>query len=244
MPGVAHYSLPGTGPMLCVGHSHVACVARAATARGVALQALNFWEMPGAIERDDGPPRFTPALEQRLRQHDGPLFSLIGGAVHGVVGMLVHPRRFDFVLPWEPDLPLDPAAEVLPALAVRAILESLMTEYLALMTELRLLCRGPMFHLEAPPPYADAQRMHADIPWALYPGMCQEISPASMRYKLWRLHSRIVRDWCDAAGVTFVACPSPAIDAGGFLREPYYGDGAHANEAYGELVLGQMRQLA
>lgn len=244
MAGVVPASSSGSGPMLCIGHSHVACVARAAAATGAPLQALNFWEMPGAIERDDGPPHFTAALQQQLRRHEGPVFSLIGGAVHGVIGMLVHPRRFDFVLPWEPELPLDPAAEVLPALAVRGMLEALMTEYLALMVELRKLCRGPMFHLEAPPPYADAQRMHADIPWALYPGMCQEISPAPMRCKLWRLHSRIVSDWCAAAGVTFVACPAPAVDADGFLGEPYYGDGAHANEAYGELVLDQMRQLA
>ncbi len=232
------------GLMLCIGHSHVACVARAAQARGVALQALNFWEMPGAILREDGSPHFSPAIEQQLRQHAGSVYSLIGGAVHGVVGMLVHPRRFDFVLPWEPALALDPAAEVLPALAVRGMLESLMAEYLVLMGALRQLCRGPMFQLEPPPPYADAQRMYADIPWELYPGMCREISPASLRYKLWRLHSRIISDWCKASGVTFVTCPKVAVDAEGFLREPYYGDGAHANEAYGELLLGQMRQLA
>lgn len=211
---------------------------------GVALQALNFWEMPGAILREDGASHFSPAIEQQLREHAGPVYSLIGGAVHGVVGMLVHPRRFDFVLPWEPALPLDPAAEVLPALAVRGMLESLMAEYLALMGELRRLSRGPMFQLESPPPYADAERMHADIPWALYPGMCREISPAPLRYKLWRLHSRIVADWCKASNVSFVACPKVSIGAEGFLREPYYGDGAHANEAYGELLLGQMRQLA
>lgn len=244
MLAVPPRSAPASGPLLCIGHSHVACVARAAAATGVTLQALNFWEMPGAIDRDSGPPRFSPSLEQQLRDHEGPVFSLVGGAVHGVVGMLVHPRRFDFVLPWEPELPLDPAAEVLPALAVRGMLEALMAEYLAVMVEVKKLCRGPMFHLQAPPPYADAQRMHADIPWGMYPGMCQEISPAATRYKLWRLHSRIVSDWCAATGVTFVACPAAAVDADGFLREPFYGDGAHANDAYGELVLDQMRQLA
>lgn len=244
MTGVEPGSSSGPDPMLCIGHSHVACVARAAAANGVTLQALNFWDMPGAIQRDSGPPRFSSLLEQQLREHEGSVFSLVGGAVHGVVGMLVHPRRFDFVLPWAPELALDPAAEVLPALAVRGMLEALMAEYLALMAEVQKLCRGPMFHLEAPPPYADAQRMHADIPWSLYPGMCQEISPAVMRYKLWRLHSRIVSDWCDLAGVTFVACPAAAVDANGFMHEAYYGDGAHANDAYGELVLEQMRQLA
>lgn len=231
-------------PLLCIGHSHVACVARAARAASVPLQALDFWTMPDAIVRSDGAARFSPALITQLREHAGPVFSFIGGAAHGVVGMLVHPRRFDFVLPWAPELPLDPAAEVLPALAVRAIVEAAMGEYLDLLNQLRALCRGALFHVESPPPYADAQRMHADIPWAMYPGMLQEISPAWMRYKLWRMHSRIVEDWCLANDATMVSCPPLAVDAEGFLRAPYYGDGAHANEAYGALVLDQMRQLA
>jgi hypothetical protein len=233
-----------SGPLLCIGHSHVACVARAAEFAGTPLQALNFWEMPGAILHNDGLPRFSATLEQQLKQHKGPVFSLIGGAAHGVLGMLVHQRRFDFVLAAEPTLPLDPAAEVLPALAVRRVLESLMVDYLALMSAVRQLCAGPLFHIEPPPPFADAQRMHADIPWAMYPGMRQEISPAHFRYKLWRMHSQILIDWCLASGATWAAHPRESVDESGFMRESYYGDGAHANTAYGELVLEQMRQLA
>ena len=232
------------GPLLCIGHSHVACVARAAEAAGIPLTALNFWEMPGAILHDGDAPRFTPSLEQQLQQHRGPVFSMVGGAAHGVLGMLVHPRRFDFVSPARPELPLDPAAELLPTSAVRSVLASLMTEYLALMLQIRRLCSGPMFHLESPPPYADGVRMHADVPWGMFPGMCREISPAPLRYKLWRLHSQIVREGCDGADVTFVPCPPESVDDTGFMREPYYGDGAHANAAYGALVLEQMRRLA
>lgn len=230
--------------LLCIGHSHLTCVAQAAIETGFPLEALNFWEMPEAIERIDGKPRLSELVKARLREHAGPVFSMIGGSAHTVIGTLVHPRRFDFVLPWEPELPLDPAAEVLPALAVRDVLETQMAEYLSLMAELRELCRGPMFQLEPPPPCANEQRMQADIPWGLYPGMCREISPASTRYKLWRMHSRIVDDWCRDAGATFVACPPAVLDAEGFLREPYYGDGVHSNAAYGELVLDQMRQMA
>ncbi|GAB2555866.1 hypothetical protein [Rhodanobacter koreensis] len=233
-----------SSPLLCIGHSHVACVARAAEAAGTSLQALNFWEMPGAIQHENGTSRLSVLLEQRLKKHTGPVFSMIGGAAHGVLGMLVHPRRFDFVLPAEPALPLDPAAEVLPALAVRHILESLMVDYLTMMSQVHRLCAGRLFHLESPPPLADAQRMQADIPWGMYPGMCHEISPAHFRYKLWRLHSQIVGDWCARAGATFVPCPPQSVDENGFMRESYYGDGAHANTAYGELVLEQMRQLA
>jgi hypothetical protein len=230
--------------LLCIGHSHVACVAQAASKQGLPLQALNFWDMPGAVVRDGVAPGFSPDLSMLLRRHKGSLFSLIGGAAHGVLGMLVHPRRFDFVLPERPDLPLDPLAEILPAMAVRGMLESLMTDYLPLMSQLRQLCRGALYHIEPPPPYADAERMHADIPWSLYPGMCPEISPAPFRLKLWRLHTQILGDWCRANGAQLLRCPVQAMDADGYMLEPFYGDGAHANAAYGELVLQQMRALA
>jgi len=230
-------------PILCIGHSHVASVAQAAAALGVPFKALNFWDMPGATALQDGVPRLSPQLERQLQEHAGPVFSMIGGAAHGVLGVLVHPRRFDFVLPAQPSLPLDPAAEILPALLVRRVLETLTTEYLALMSQVRRLCAGQMCHIESPPPYADAERMHADMPWGMYPGMCQEISPAAFRYKLWRLHSQIMSEWCSEAGALFLPCPPETLDENGFMREPYYGDGAHANVMYGERLLEQMRRL-
>jgi hypothetical protein len=231
-------------PLLCIGHSHVACVARAAQAAAYPLRALNFWELPGAIRQDGGEPRFDAAIERQLREHDGPVFSMIGGAAHVVLGLLVHPRRFDFVLPAEPALSLDPAAELIPSLAMQRILESQMSEYLALMSLVRGLCTGRMFHVEPPPPCADAERMQAEVPWEMFPDRCREISPASLRYKLWRLHSQILSGWCADAGLDLLPAPSGTMDADGFMREPYYGDGVHANESYGALVLEQMRQIA
>ncbi|MHB1058740.1 MAG: hypothetical protein ACYC0F_12765 [Rhodanobacter sp.] len=230
--------------LMCIGHSHVACVAQAAGKLQVPMQAMNFWDMPGAVLREDGVPRLSTDIELRLRRHPGPLFSLMGGAAHGVLGMLVHPRRFDFVLPAQPDLPLGPAAEILPLRAVQGMLESLMADYLVLMKQLRQCCTGALFHVEPPPPYADAGRMHADIPWPLYPGMCHEISPAPFRLKLWRLHTEILDDWCRANGAELLRCPVETMDPDGFMLDAFYGDGAHANVAYGELVLQQMKGLA
>lgn len=231
-------------PVLCIGHSHVACVERAARAAGYPFHALNFWQMPGAIREDSGGPRFDIATERRLREHDGPVFSLIGGAAHIVLGFLVHPRRFDFVLPSDPGLPLDPDAEVIPSLAVQRILESQMSVYPALMSQVREACSGRMFHVEPPPPCADPARMHARIPWERFPGRCREVSPVSLRYKLWRLHSQLLSRWCADAGVDLVRVPPGATDAGGCLRDLYCRDGVHGNERYGALVLEQMRPLA
>lgn len=231
-------------PVLCIGHSHLGCVARAASDSGFRLQALNFWEMPGAVESHDGAPRLSEALQNQLREHQGPVFSLIGGGAHGVLGTLVHPRRFDFVLPQAPELPLDERAELLPALAVQRLMEARVADYLALMAQVRALCGGPMFHLEPPPPSADGERMRGDVVWAMFPGMRHEIAPAALRYKLWRLHSQVVSRWCDEAGVRFVPCPPVSARTDGFLDDAYYGDGAHANTAYGERVVAQIRALA
>ncbi|RDI98730.1 hypothetical protein DVT68_09430 [Dyella solisilvae] len=230
--------------LLCIGHSHVASVSRASVEAGIGLVALNFWEMPGATVRQGAGLRLSDDLARRLGQHRGPVFSMIGGAAHGVLGMLVHPRRFDFVLPDAPHLALDAEAEVLPATAVRRVLESLMADFLSLMGHVREVCPGSLVHVEPPPPYEDAERMRPDIPWPLYPGMLHDISPAPLRYKLWRLHSNVLRDWCRKAGAAFLPCPTQSANPRGFLRDLYYGDGAHANVAYGALVLAQMRQLA
>lgn len=231
-------------PLLCIGHSHVACVARAAESVQFPLDSLNFWDIPEGTTAGVEGPRLSAQIEQHLRSHPGAVFSMIGGAVHGVAGMLVHPRRFDFVLPEFPQLAIDPQAEILPALAVRQMLESMMKDYLALMSHVREFCVGPMFHVEPPPPYADPVRMHADIPWVMYPGMIEEISPAAMRYKLWRIHSCVLEQWCVSHDASLIKCPPETMDADGFMREAYYGDGAHANEAYGQLVLDQMKALA
>lgn len=234
----------GSRPLLCIGHSHVACVAQAAQTAAYPLQALNFWEIPGAIRQEEAGPRFDIAIEQQLREHAGPVFSLMGGAAHVVIGLAVHPRRFDFVLPSEPDRPLDQDAELIPSIAVQRILESEMGQYLALMSLVRGLCTGPMFHLEPPPPCADAAKILAHVPWALFPDRCREVSPVSLRYKLWRLHSQILSRWCADAGVDLLPVPAGTMDADGFIRHQYSGDGVHGNARYGALVLEQMRPLA
>ena len=112
------------------------------------------------------------------------------------------------------------------------------------MDEVRRICAGPIYHIEPPPPSADAERIYADTPWGMFPGRCREVSPASLRYKLWRVHSQVLTDWCSAAGAVMLQVPTESMDASGFMLDRYYGDGAHANDAYGALVLEQMRRLA
>lgn len=228
-------------PPFCIGHSHLRCVQQAAAEAGTALQSLNFWDRPDDVVKGETW-TLVPQLQQALREHPGSVVSWIGGGAHTVIGLVSHPRRFDFVLPESPDLPLDPRAELVPSGAVRDSLMVQTAPYLQLMGHVRTLARKRMLHMEPPPPCRDNAQIDPHIPWPLFPDMLQEVAPPWLRYKMWRLHSRLVREFCAQADIEFVACPEAGVDAEGFLTQDSFFDGIHANSHYGALQLQQMRE--
>lgn len=230
--------------MLAIGHSHLRCVQVAASGQGESLDAFNFWDDGSLLCNLPEGPALTARLQSRVQDHEGIVFSYIGGGAHTVIGLVSHPRRYDFVLPEAPDLPFDARAEILPVAAVKAALLAQTESYLQLMRHLRSLAPGRMVHMEPPPPCPDEDRISPHIPWSLFPGMLQEVAPRHLRYKAWRLHSCIVSDFCREQGIEFMAYPREAADTEGFLREQYFLDGVHANSGYGALQLRQMREAA
>ena len=228
-------------PPVCIGHSHTENLAAAATLSDTPLEVLNFWHLPGAITTEAGRVALSPELRARLK---APVFSLVGGAVHQDVGLIQHARPFDIVLPDQPGLPLTPGAEIIPYDAVHAAMLARTRQYLDLMSAVRDATDGAMFHMESPPTYADEQVPRDDPGFFLFFGEGATFSPAWLRYKLWRMHSAIVAAHCRQAGIIFVAHPADSVAGDGFLREPFHGTPAHANAAYGQLVLAQLRRLA
>jgi len=235
-------------PLVCVGHSHVRCVARAAQARGVPLIAIDLWKQRDPIAGPDDRPGWLSATLARCG--DGPVFSLIGGAFHHTLGLLVHPRPFDFVLPSAPELPLDDV-EIVPVDGVDAALTALMEPYLKMMEALAQTAPGGVVHLEPPPVYADEGRLALDSPalpiYQEYQAAHRhrvKVSSRYLRYKLWRLHSQILMEFCHRHGIEFVPHPPMTADSQGFLEEAYYLEPMHANDAYGDLVLCQMEERA
>jgi hypothetical protein len=229
--------------MFCIGHSHVACLTAAAAQQGIALAVINFWLAPGALVREKDRWKLSDETRQRISRHVGPVFSLIGGACCTQMGMLVHPRPWDFVLPAAEHLPLAPGAELIPHDAAKQVLSGLMEEYLDITLQVQGAATGALFHMEPPPPCADAELMLPHVPWPLFPGMRHEIAPAPFRYKLWRLQSSLLEAQCKDHGIGFVPYPNITADEQGFLAPAYFVDGAHASPAYGALVLEQMRRL-
>jgi hypothetical protein len=231
-------------PPLCIGHSHLRCVQAAALETGTALQAINFWDDSSVILNSPEDPVLTVELQGKVQANPGTVFSFVGGGAHTVIALASHPRRYDFVLPESPDLPVDSRAELVPVDAVRAVLEREAVPYLKLMRHLRSLARERLVHVEPPPPCPDNDAISPHMPWSLFPGMLQEVAPPWLRYKAWRLHSKIVADWCALNDIAFLPIPGGAADAAGFLKQEYFQDGVHANAAYGQLLLTQMQEAA
>ncbi|HXT68220.1 MAG TPA: hypothetical protein VN700_00585 [Vicinamibacterales bacterium] len=211
------------------------CLVQAARDMQVPLEVVDLWQVaPDANARET-------AITDTMRRVSAisTVFSVIGGDPHHTLGLVAHPRPFDFVLPEVPDLPLDPHAEVVPYDGVRAALAEVARPHLDLTLRVRNAAMGKLIQLEAPPVAADDDRLRRDVPWKFFHGR-RTIAPRWLRYKLWRLHSQIIGKFCRDEGIGFVRCPGEAFDEDGFLAAAYYQDAMHVNARYGELVVRQM----
>ena len=84
--------------------------------------------------------------------------------------------------------------------------------------------------------------MSLDVRWWLFDNGLREVSPAPLRYKLWRLEAEIEAEVCRASGIELLPVPPAALTGSGFLRPDCYLDPMHANAAYGRLVLAQLME--
>ena len=228
----------GRTPVL-IGHSHAKAIFDAAEQQGVQLKGYNFWNAPQPALNPDRT-AFHPKIAEVLAR--GPVFSAVGGSVHNVMGMVQHPRSFDFVLPSHPGLPIIEGAEVVPFAAVRRAMAQAVKEYLQILQLIRQQATGRVFHLEPPPPLEDSHRIQEDVPWMFFADLTREVAPASLRYKCWRLHSELVAAFCADHDIELIHAPLEASDARGYLRPVHYLDAMHVNASYGALVLAQIRR--
>jgi hypothetical protein len=199
--------------------------------------------------RPDGslPAAFLEALAAAGRKLTGPpqaVFLWVGGDRQHILSLLNHESPFDFVLPGEPDLPLNPAARILPHGLLQDVLERTSAWKLSLLRMLRSHISGPMFQFQAPPPVPSEEHLTA------YPGPAYQeklaqygLSPLSLRRKVWKVHSDMYEKACAALGIVFIKAPKEALDEDGNLtRATWNQDSIHTNYVYGRLLLEQMGQ--
>ncbi|MES2497218.1 MAG: hypothetical protein V4618_13985 [Pseudomonadota bacterium] len=242
--------------ILVIGQSHVASVRAAAKARREAdpdrprTRVIHTVEPRYAPEVDGegDEARFTPALVDMIRdqidRHAPLVASASGGNVHNGFALIRHPRPYDFLLSHEDGPPLDPEAEPVTEALVRAALEAGLERDRIRLREIRRL-GGNVIQLESPPPLADGSVIAAQADaYFRNRGIAElGVAPAALRYKIWRLHSRIVARYCADLGLRFLPVPAETQDAEGFLRPAFAGDATHGNQAYGEALIRALEAL-
>ena len=224
------------------GDSHVEAVRHALeTSNKTEHRMLNLFHLGRAVE----PAIFSDRLLLETLTPPERLsclyVSMLGGNAHNVLGLIQPPQSFDFILPDEPDLPVAAGAELQTYDYVEASLAALMTFYSAMLASARTVFSGRMFQLESPPPAKEDDYIRRELdPYFLSGLRDRPISPAILRYKLWRTHSNITKDICKRVGVDFIAAPGQTMTEGRFLRPEYYENATHANRGYGLALLEQV----
>lgn len=220
---------------IMIGASHCWAIDRAARAAGVALDQINFWnpfENPRLPDLSD----LTPEVKKRIAGRT--VFSAMGGAVPAQLGLLRHPRPFDFVIPERPDLEPDKAAEILPYHAVHATVRSLAELDIVALRYTRAAIGGPFYQIETPPPVEQEALIRPHVTDDA------EISSAVFRYKIWLMYTGIIRAEIITQGGIYIPHPIEAVDDRGYLLAEFHKDAVHGNDAYGALVLAQILATA
>lgn len=234
--------------VLIAGHSHLNAINHALEVDppelGVTFRtALLLHEKYAPAMQGDG--AIVGLFREHLKSRAFRALALtVAGNDHNTLGLVNPPERFDFVLPQEPDLPLDPDARLVPAGTVVDSLQHLVRYSVMFLNSVRAeLADMPVFLLEPPPPISSATHIR-EFGGVFASAMDQYgVASANLRYKLWRVQSELYRAAADAAKMTFLPVPPEARDASGMLAEAAWGqDATHANRWYGERVLHQIAE--
>lgn len=251
--------------LLVIGHSHVLTLRAAAVRRREAhpqhprARTLHLLDAAfgGELADEGGGDAFSAgvrgAIQDQIGRHRPFVASVVGGNAHVVTSLLQPGRRFDFALPNAPgepegleQLPLDPAADIIGEADARAMLRLPLECELTRLHLLRELI-GPFHHIQAPPPvrrtdwlYARAESFFRD---QLHFSEAA-IAPPGVRYRTWRLASRMVAEECAAIGCGYMIVPREACGAAGMLRPSLASDATHGNPHFGEVMLRELDRVA
>ena len=241
--------------LLVIGQSHVAALRDAARVRrerdpaAPRTRVIHTGEPAYApdIVGDGDAARLAPPLVEAVRdqiaRHDPLLVSVTGGNAHNVLGLIRHHRPFDFRLSQEPSPPLDPTAELLVEGLVSATLARMMARDMARLHALRALV-GPFVHVESPPPVRDDRFIAAaaDLHFRNAGIARLGISPAGLRFRLWRLACRLFRAEVEGLGCRFLTVPDEVKDEDGFLLPGLADDATHGNARYGNILIEALQR--
>jgi hypothetical protein len=229
-----------------IGHSHTSAILDAAADQSeIRLTAPDLWALWPHCGYDLAEDRLDPDIARQVSH--GTVVSALGGSVHAVLALMQHPVPFDFILPGLEHLPLIEGARIVPFDAMRELSIRELDRFHRYMLCVRVTAARRIFHVGQPPILEDDAVVLGDVPrdrmLAFFPDGTA-VSPATLRWKLWRLTSDLTREFCEENDIHFLDCPAESMDERGFLRPQYYQEAFHGNAAYGALVLEQIKAVA
>lgn len=200
-----------------------------------------------SVPGDDGGFQLNPELVRLIDErvpssHQRVLVSMFGGNAHNALTLLEHPVPFDFILPEQPTCPRISGVDLVPNGVISKFIFNLAEPYMLNLATLKKAFEDPIIHIESPPPLGDDDFVLENLE-GYFRDQMENPKPAPrwLRYKLWRLHSAIIKRHADALGVEFMAAPDEGMDEEGFLLRSDYGtDSTHAGPGYGLRILKQL----
>jgi hypothetical protein len=116
-----------------------------------------------------------------------------------------------------------------------------MREHLRLLRALRPATAKPVVQFEPPPPLPIEHVLA--YPNELFRKAVdkRKLSSDCLRYKFWRVQSGIYREFCAKIGIDYIQTTPEMRGSQGMLAEAAWGsDATHANEWFGQRMIGQM----
>jgi hypothetical protein len=159
------------------------------------------------------------------------------GAEHYLHGIIRDPRPFDFLLPGRPELGWSAATELIPYDLIARRFRGDLDWQFDIVRSVQERHHLPIYHIEAPPPVANADLIAAKVYGHFKERMTEFGCPSvSFRYKVWWLFLQMAKDICAELGVISIDGPPESRDVSGFLAETYFLDGVHGTDEYGALI--------
>lgn len=160
---------------------------------------------------------------------------------------------FDFLLLSRPDLPVDATRRMVPEAAVVQLMRMTLDDLAPVVADIKAAGGIPLI-CGTPPPKGDYEFMMQAM---LREGYFQRaavdygidldetrLSPPMLLLKFWIVMQEAMQDFAARHGVAFLPVPADAQTEQGFLRpECYAPDATHANDHYGQLMVGEIGRV-
>ncbi len=238
--------------LLIAGHSHTVALVGPGLAPAPKVQVVpgdpDLVHLAGPWPRDTT--YFAHLVHEAANVTSAVLF---GGNEHNAHFLFQPARRFDFVPSDGSDDGIDPSAELVPETMIRAKYALTLSILAYTLGKMRARPGARVAVVGTPPPKADQDYLREIL--ATEPDLMAraaatgldirqvEISSYALRFKLWRLLQDCLRGIAEEAGCRFVHVPDVVYTAQGGLERTYWAhDLSHANDAYGEIMLGHIRR--